>query len=892
MQKCRLWFFLQSVIPSITPTSFKRCRFDTSCSRMLDPPLRIFRCYICVENRLKAPLTDLSLLVEHLAMHFDFHLFECRGCDQKFMTPFLANFHIKEGRCKREEGELCDEGGPLKVVDLDTVEFEMFCHLQNAVTKCVELMLYELNCGEYDLVSAINANKKLPECPNSPEPIIREERQMQTSPPLDPAPTTTSTPPLILPPPPPPPALNSSSDMSIATTCTVESATKSCELADGCSLISDDEEEEEERPYHSAWIRSPRPRPHAPQKFEVGVSSPAVSHGITYVIVISSSCRFFSCKNLKNDSGQSKQPPDNVEADDGLSTISNSPSSTVAAQSSPVQSPQQSPPHTPLHSPPSTSTSSIPSLLSLKFNHKLDFDIPPRRDIRQPVFKPDRAAAPPPTNYAEADSSSSSAAVPPQQPFFFQAPPPKPKRAVSTQNLNSLNESVYPVLAPVYSGGVQVFPGQPQLVHPQRIPGYSGQIQPAPEEVMPPAYQTAPCYGMVPPPTVAEVSSSTSGMPHHDERRLSDNLPVFPPHHERELSPLRVESPVQGHLPHDFLVDGNSSTGDRSESQLSRMSLEDDGYTIDCAGSPDLDISVPPRPGESPFPLPLFLENPLLGCGSSFPGEELDHRPRIRSGNEEWVGYETRITEQRPGGVTISHRSQRISRNPRGEKQRHSYAIQVMQGFDPHTGTVITPRRRRNSSGRRSRALSRDRSSHARSRTTGPPRSRKSRSRSPRSRSPRSRSPPRSSRQRMRSPSNSPVRRSGSVERSRSHRRHGSGREKFEIFPASILDGDMPSSSRDPERPRHRSRSRRRGEDREEDDDELEDERPRKHSSSSKSSSKSAASDIEVLEVIQHAADRASRPSGSSKPSHFADWKKKQSKLSRIPIPPPLPRRK
>ncbi|EPB71333.1 hypothetical protein ANCCEY_09551 [Ancylostoma ceylanicum] len=576
---------------------------------MLDPPLRIFRCYICVENRLKAPLTDLSLLVEHLAMHFDFHLFECRGCDQKFMTPFLANFHIKEGRCKREEGELCDEGGPLKVVDLDTVEFEMFCHLQNAVTKCVELMLYELNCGEYDLVSAINANKKLPECPNSPEPIIREERQMQTSPPLDPAPTTTSTPPLILPPPPPPPALNSSSDMSIATTCTVESATKSCELADGCSLISDDEEEEEE---------------------------------------------------------QSKQPPDNVEADDGLSTISNSPSSTVAAQSSPVQSPQQSPPHTPLHSPPSTSTSSIPSLLSLKFNHKLDFDIPPRRDIRQPVFKPDRAAAPPPTNYAEADSSSSSAAVPPQQPFFFQAPPPKPKRAVSTQNLNSLNESVYPVLAPVYSGGVQVFPGQPQLVHPQRIPGYSGQIQPAPEEVMPPAYQTAPCYGMVPPPTVAEVSSSTSGMPHHDERRLSDNLPVFPPHHERELSPLRVESPVQGHLPHDFLVDGNSSTGDRSESQLSRMSLEDDGYTIDCAGSPDLDISVPPRPGE-----------------------ELDHRPRIRSGNEEWVGYETRITEQRPGGVTISHRSQRISRNPRGEKQRHSYAIQVMQGFDPHTGTAI-----------------------------------------------------------------------------------------------------------------------------------------------------------------------------------------------------------
>ncbi|KAL6740655.1 hypothetical protein Aduo_013994 [Ancylostoma duodenale] len=776
---------------------------------MLDPPLRIFRCYICIENRLKAPLTDLSLLVEHLAMHFDFHLFECRGCDQKFMTPFLANFHIKEGRCKREEGELCDDEGPLKVVDLDTVEFEMFCHLQNAVTKCVELMLYELNCGDYDLVSAINANKKLPECPNSPEPIIREERQMQTSPPLDPAPTATPAPtaPLeILPPPPPPPALNSSSDMSLATTSTVESATKTNELADGCSFISDDEEEEE----------------------------------------------------------PSKQPPDHVEVDDGLSTISNSPSSTVAAQSSPVQTPQQSPPHTPPHSPPSTSTSSIPSLLSLKFNHKLDFDIPPRRDIRPSVFKQDRPAAPPPpTDYAEADSSSSAAPVPPpQQPFFFQAPPPKPKRAVSTQNLNSLSESVYPVLAPVYSGGVQVFPGQQQLVHSRGVPGYSGQIQPGAEELMPLSYQPAPCYGMGPPPTVGEVSSSTSGMPHHDERRLSDNLPVFPSYHERGLSPLRVESPVQGHLPHDFVADGNSSIEDRSESQLSQMSLEEDGYTIDCDGSLDMDISDPPRA----------------------PGDELDHRPRIRGGNGEWIGYEERVTEQRPGGITI-HRTQRISRNSRGEKQRYSYGIRVLE-LDPHTGMPFTPRKRRNSSGRRSRALSRDRSSHARSRTTGPPRSRSSRSRSPRTRS----RSPRASRQRMRSPSKSPVRRSGSVERSRSHRRHG--REKFEIFPASILDGDMPSSSRDSERPRHRSRSRRRGEDREEDEDDLDDKRSRKESSSSKSSSRSGVSDIEVLEVIQHMADRANRQSSTPKPSHFADWKKKQSKLSRVPIPPRLPQRK
>ncbi|VDO25706.1 unnamed protein product [Heligmosomoides polygyrus] len=88
---------------------------------MLDSPLRIFRCYICVENRIEAPLQDLSLLVEHLAKHFDFYLYECRGCKGKYVTPFIANFHIKEGKCKKEEGELCDDGGPVRNVFLQSV---------------------------------------------------------------------------------------------------------------------------------------------------------------------------------------------------------------------------------------------------------------------------------------------------------------------------------------------------------------------------------------------------------------------------------------------------------------------------------------------------------------------------------------------------------------------------------------------------------------------------------------------------------------------------------------------------------------------------------------------------------------------------------------------------
>lgn len=44
-------------------------------SKMLDSPIRIFRCPICIEHDIKAPLQDLSLLIEHLAKHFREHLY-------------------------------------------------------------------------------------------------------------------------------------------------------------------------------------------------------------------------------------------------------------------------------------------------------------------------------------------------------------------------------------------------------------------------------------------------------------------------------------------------------------------------------------------------------------------------------------------------------------------------------------------------------------------------------------------------------------------------------------------------------------------------------------------------------------------------------------------------
>ncbi|RCN43027.1 hypothetical protein ANCCAN_10987 [Ancylostoma caninum] len=111
---------------------------------MLDSPIRIFRCPICIQHDIKAPLQDLSILIEHLAKHFQFYLFECRYCNDRFATSFLANFHIKEGRCKQNDDELTADGEqPLSLVNLNKVNFASFCYLQNDVTKSIKEMLFE-----------------------------------------------------------------------------------------------------------------------------------------------------------------------------------------------------------------------------------------------------------------------------------------------------------------------------------------------------------------------------------------------------------------------------------------------------------------------------------------------------------------------------------------------------------------------------------------------------------------------------------------------------------------------------------------------------------------------------------------------------------------------------
>ncbi|CAJ0601921.1 unnamed protein product [Cylicocyclus nassatus] len=109
---------------------------------MLDSPARIFRCPICVKNHIKAQPEDLTLLVEHIAKHLQFFLYECRRCQMRFATPFLANFHIKEGKCNRHSRDLDrnDEGQILRHVSLNDVDFKAFCDLQNEITKCIKEM--------------------------------------------------------------------------------------------------------------------------------------------------------------------------------------------------------------------------------------------------------------------------------------------------------------------------------------------------------------------------------------------------------------------------------------------------------------------------------------------------------------------------------------------------------------------------------------------------------------------------------------------------------------------------------------------------------------------------------------------------------------------------------
>lgn len=110
------------------------------------------------------------------------------------------------------------------------------------------------------------------------------------------------------------------------------------------------------------------------------------------------------------------------------------------------------------------------------------------------------------------------------------------------------------------------------------------------------------------------------------------------------------------------------------------------------------------------------------------------------------------------------------------QKPRFSYGITVLHSFNPHLNKLD---RKRHSVGRRSMTVSRMRETHrGRSRTTGPPRSRLSRSRSRRHRA---------------SPSPSSSKRPRSSQRGTSESRHRSQSpsERFQIFPASVLDGDM-----------------------------------------------------------------------------------------------------
>ncbi|WKY03438.1 hypothetical protein Q1695_004857 [Nippostrongylus brasiliensis] len=424
---------------------------------MLDTPLRIFRCYICLEHEEKAPLQELSMLIEHLAKHYDFHLFECRDCKLRFVTPFLANFHIKEGRCKREEGELADDGGPLlRCVDLDTVEFSAFCTLQNAITKCMELMLDELRYGEDDLIHCLNFNRATTMCPVSPEPIILKERQMQTSPPLvgavppsDPAPPVEKS-----------PATRKAEELNKAMTPV---QVVDLDAEDGFSLISDDEMEQEES------------------------NAPSANVGIL--------------------------------ADEGLSTVSNSlervaevPPEQVARIPSPVE---------PRIVEVLPAAVSIPSLMSVRLHEMTDHDhLPPRRDVRRPVVLPERplgsfgpTGPPAPAEYAEADSSSSSVVPPPPtapQAFFFQAmprpqhPPPQP-HVVDQRQGQARYDPVYPVpvFGPFYASGVRSNPPRPSRDH------RPGQVSSSFEDTMSSLIRKQ-CNSYFGRTTAPEVSSSTS----------------------------------------------------------------------------------------------------------------------------------------------------------------------------------------------------------------------------------------------------------------------------------------------------------------------------------------------------------------------------------------------
>nr|CDJ87534.1 unnamed protein product [Haemonchus contortus] len=88
----------------------------------------------------------LALKRKMVILHarYEFYLYECRECQARFATPFIANFHIREGICRHEDGDLRADGNEaLIAVNLDDIEFSSFCTLQNAITKCTQDMLLE-----------------------------------------------------------------------------------------------------------------------------------------------------------------------------------------------------------------------------------------------------------------------------------------------------------------------------------------------------------------------------------------------------------------------------------------------------------------------------------------------------------------------------------------------------------------------------------------------------------------------------------------------------------------------------------------------------------------------------------------------------------------------------
>ncbi|VDL73049.1 unnamed protein product [Nippostrongylus brasiliensis] len=396
---------------------------------MLDTPLRIFRCYICLEHDEKAPPQELSMLIEHLAKHYDFHLFECRECKLRFL---------------------------LRCVDLDTVEFSAFCTLQNAITKCMELMLDELRYGEDDLIHCLNFNRATTMCPVSPEPIILKERQMQTSPPSAGA---------VLPSDPVPPVEKSPATRKAEELNKAMTPVQVVDLdaEDGFSLISDDEMEQEE------------------------LNAPSANVGIV--------------------------------ADEGLSTVSNSPervAEVAPEQMARIPSPVE--PRIAEVLPAAVSIPSLMSVrLHEMTDHD---HLPPRRDVRRPVVLPERplgffgpTGPPAPAEYAEADSSSSSVVPPPPtapQAFFFQAMPrpqhPPPQPSVVDQRQGQARYSpVYPVpvFGPVYVDGVRNHPSRPPRDY------RPGQVSSSFEDTMSSLVRKQ-CNSFFGRTTAPEVSSSTS----------------------------------------------------------------------------------------------------------------------------------------------------------------------------------------------------------------------------------------------------------------------------------------------------------------------------------------------------------------------------------------------